>query len=163
MNWIQTHGKLIGILAIVVILGIIGGIILSVRSLPPDPGKPQVADNQTMLASCTVEEYNLSYGHWMNIIPLTDAELTAFPEVQDALHGADRSPSKEIATFKVVKSFSVDMSKYYRFVQVVCTNKTLIECFPQPPIYEYHGRYYTVSCDPLHGHTTYVPSSNTTT
>lgn len=163
MNWLQTHRKLIVILVVVIILGIIGGLILSGRAVPPRGMKQEIKDNQTHLSFCGVQEFNLSLAKNMTIIHLTDTELNAFPELRKVLEDAESHPSEVVNMPRAIKNFDAEMSQYYRFANVVCMNKTFAECFPHPPLYEYHGRYYSLFCDDLSWHRTYAPPSEPTT
>jgi len=158
MKSIKTNVKHLTALCILVILGISGSIILYGVVFHPEVVNQKEVVPQKQLAQCEVKEYNLSFSRNMTIIPITDVELREFPGMKMTLLESDSSTGEWINGYRRVKDFEADMNQYYRFVHSVCKEKTPAECFPHPPLFEYHGRYYQVSCLELYYHSTYVPT-----
>jgi hypothetical protein len=144
-------------LCILVILGISGSILLYGVVFHPEVVTQKEVVPQKQLAQCEVIEYTMSYSRNMTIIPITDVELREFPGMKTTLQ-PDSNSGEWINGYRRVKDFEADMNQYYSFVHSVCKGKTPAECFPHPPLFEYHGRYYQLSCLELYYHTTYEPT-----
>lgn len=96
----------------------------------------------------SVEEWNLSSKQSsplkITVIHVTDDELKEFSEFERSIHGADKNPAIGDTGKRSVASFEGNQSDYIRFIDAVCKNKTRAECYPNMPVFEYHGRYYFI-------------------
>jgi hypothetical protein len=110
-------------------------------------------DNQKITnAHYEIQEWNLSFIHNMSIIHVTYDELKQFPDLERAMHGVNQGTGAWQSGYRLVDWFEGNMSDQYRFNAVVCKNKPLDECFSNPPVFEYHGQYYTISSDRYGSH-----------
>ena len=156
MKFIRKKVKLIVIISFIVILGVTGGILFSGMFLLSGP--QQQNPQQELLAQCEVQEANISLVHNRTLIPVTDAELDAFPGLGSTLQQAYDSSGSWVNGYRGITDFEANISHYYDFVHRVCRDKkTMFECFPQPPLFEYRGRYYDIQCLELYYHTTARP------
>jgi len=96
-----------------------------------------------------VQEWNLSlmHNHAITIVHVTYDELKEFPDFERALNESNTNATAWSYGTRVVKWFDGNDSEYIRFHHSTCKNKTLVECYPNPAIYEYHGQYYSLSFD----------------
>lgn len=95
-----------------------------------------------------IQEWNLSFVHNMTIVHVTYDEIKDFPDIEQSMHDENNHPRPWNYGHRVMRSFEGNMSDSYRFNIAVCKGKTPFECFsPNPPIFEYHGQYYTISTD----------------
>lgn len=94
----------------------------------------------------------MNYPRWMTIVHMTYDELKEFPDLERVMHGVNTDPNAWQNNNRVVALFDGNQSDYIRFQNAACKNKTFIECYPNRPIYEYHGQYYTVSFNEIGFH-----------
>jgi len=156
MKFIREKGKRIVIISVLLVLGIVAGILL--YSMLLNSGHQQQNPRQGLLAQCEVQEANISLVHNRTLISVTDAELDAFPGLGSTLQNAHGSSGRWVNGYRGITDFEADISRYYDFVHRVCKDKkTMFDCFPQPPLFEYHGRYYDIFCLERYYHTTARP------
>jgi len=101
-----------------------------------------------------VEEWDLSYVRNMTIVPVTSDDLKNFPDFERSMHGVINGSGTWGYGTRVIAWFDGNESDLYRFYHIACKNETrnLAECFPNPPIFEYHGQYYMISHDRIGSH-----------
>lgn len=100
-----------------------------------------------------IQEWSENYPRWMTVVHLTSDDLNDFPDVEQVIHGAKTDPGAWQNDHRVVAWFEGNESDYIRFHTAACKNKTLAECYPNTPIYEYNGQYYTISYQEIGFHT----------
>ncbi|MFA4876114.1 MAG: hypothetical protein WC586_01765 [Methanoregula sp.] len=161
MKPVVSKQKIITIIIFSMILGIAGGILINVIVFPPIdtfsrilPGGDErhSHDNKITDISLEVEEYNISIVHNMTIIPVTYDELSVFPDLEKAMHGVTNDPVTWRYGHRVVKWFTGNESDLHGFFLAVCKNKTWDECYPNSPLFEYHGQYYSIFYDRIGSH-----------
>jgi hypothetical protein len=161
MNLPISKSKLIAIISIFLVLGIAGsfltyGILFPSKDVLPNTsvtGDRLLQDKKVIDIHYVIEENNLSFVHNMIIIHLTSDELKEFPDLERAMHGENDNPVFQRYGTWVVSDFDGNMSDYLRFHNLPCKNKTLLECYPNPPLYEYHGQYYVIHAESIGSHT----------
>jgi hypothetical protein len=96
-----------------------------------------------------VQEWDIGYVHTMTIVPVTYDELKDFPDFEQSMHGVINGSGTWVYGHRVVAWFDGNESDLYRFYHIACKNETrnLADCYPNPPIFEYHGQYYMISSD----------------
>jgi hypothetical protein len=148
--------KFITIISMLVILGIGGSYLIFgflFQSVEWPAGNLTRGGDQSLTGEklndiqCVVQEWNLSFVHNRTIVHVTYDELKEFPDFESAMQGVNNDPGAWSYGTRVVKWFDGNDSEYIRFHHTVCKNKTMAECFPNPPIFEYHGQYYSISFD----------------
>ena len=164
--------KLITAISILVILGIAGsfltyGILFPSKDLPSGnsaSGGDRLPQYQKLIDThFEVQEWNISIVHNMTLVHLTFDDVTEFPDFEKSMHGVNNDPIAWRYGHRVVTWFDGNESDYIRFHNALCKNKTRAECYPNPPIFEYHGQYYTISSDIIGSHTTWSRTPQPTT
>jgi len=158
--------KIIAIICMFVIVGIVGSYFMYPIMFPSNDiflGKnkfvtDRLPDNPKLIdVHYEIQEWDLSlvHNHNRTIIHVTHDELKEFPDFERALIESTTNVRAWSYGTRVVKWFDGNDSEYIRFHIVACKNQTLFECYPNPPVYEYNGQYYTISADTIGSHTTY--------
>ncbi|MHB8163196.1 MAG: hypothetical protein ACYDDV_02485 [Methanoregula sp.] len=99
-----------------------------------------------------IYELNMNYPRWMTIIHLTYEELKDFPDLERVMHGVNTDPNVWQNDQRAVAWFDGNYSEYIIFHNAACKNKTLVECYPSSPLYEYHGQYYKIFYEKIGSH-----------
>jgi competence protein ComGC len=99
-----------------------------------------------------IYELNENYPRWMTIVHLTYNELKEFPDLERVMHGVNTDPNVWQNNQRVVAWFDGNYSEYIGFHNAACKNKTLIECYPSSPLYEYNGQYYKIFYEKFRSH-----------
>jgi len=136
------------IFTLISLLVITGGCIQNNGNAPSsDPGY------STIDAECMIQEFNLTILHNQTIIPLSDDELSHFPEFGQYLHAINNDPTAWRAYGdRLVKIFDCNESRAIQFMAL----SRKYEEFPNQPVFEHHGHYYHIISD-LRGGTTASP------
>lgn len=111
-----------------------------------------VQDQKVIDTNFEIYELNENYPRWMTIVHLTYNELKEFPDLERVMHGVNTDPDVWQNNQRVVAWFDGNYSEYIRFHNAACKNKTLIECYPSSPLYEYHGQYYKIFYEKFRSH-----------
>jgi len=152
MKILATKRKFIVIVCIFILL-VIGGSVLFSEVLFPQKNLPN--DHTIIDTQFEVQEWNLSYVHNKTLIRVTYDELKNFPDFERSMHGVISGPGTWWEGHRVVAWFNGNESDYILFHQIVCENKSLEDCYPNPGVYEYHGQYYMIFSDRIGSHQTY--------
>jgi len=101
-----------------------------------------------------VQEWDIRFVHNMTIVIITYDELKNFPDFERSMHGVINGTGTWSYGHRVVAWFDGNESDLYRLYHIACKNETrnLADCYPNPPIFEYHGQYYTISPDRIGSH-----------
>lgn len=154
--------KLVAIISILVIIGIAGGsltwIMISTAKDPHIlflPGLNDQPEPEKKIIDITIEvdEYNLSFIHNRTLVSVTYDEVSVYPDLEMAMHGVTNDPNAWKYGHRVVKWLDGNESDIHRFYLAACGNKTWDDCYPNPPLYKYHGQYYMISYDRIGSHT----------
>ena len=163
MNLPTLNQKHIALITIILILGITGSILTYAIFFPSKNTGSRVtaggeniqSQNQKSIDThYLVEEWNLSYVHNKTIVHTTYDDLKDFPDFERSMHGVINGSGTWGYGTRVIAWFDGNESDLYRFYHIACKNETrnLAECFPNPPIFEYHGQYYMISPDRIGSH-----------
>jgi hypothetical protein len=153
--------KEIAVLCILIILGIIicfityGIFFLNFNQTSGNSSSgaaSMVKDQKVIDTNFEIYEWNMNYPRWMTIVHVTYDELKDFPDLEKGMHGVNNDPNVWQNDRRVVTWFAGNESDYTRFRDAACKNKTLEECYPSTPIYEYHGQYYSIFADEIGSH-----------
>nr|WP_319375082.1 hypothetical protein [uncultured Methanoregula sp.] len=157
-----TKSKLVAIISILVIIGIACGILTCIMISPSKDlrtpfipgliGQP-VPEKKIIDITIEVDEYNLSFIHNRTLVSVTYDEVSVYPDLEMAMHGVTNDPNAWNYGHRVVKWLEGNESDIHRFYLAACGNRTWDDCYPNPPIYEYHGQYYMISYDRIGSHT----------
>ena len=151
----------IAVLCILIILGIIScfmtyGIFFpSINQTSGNSSSNEtsiVRDQKVTDVLYEIQEWNTNYPQWMVLVHLTYDDLSEFPDLEKAMNGVDTNPHAWQNNRRVAAWFDGNESDFLRFHDTLCKNKTPAECFPNTPIYEYHGKYYTISYNEIGYH-----------
>jgi len=149
------------VICILIILGIISCLIIFEFVFPnirPHSGNCSsnemsiVRDQKVTDVHYEIQEWNTNYPQWMVLVHLTYDDLSEFPDLEKAMNGVDTNPHAWQNNHRVAAWFDGNESDFLRFHDALCKNKTPAECFPNTPIYEYHGQYYTISYNEIGYH-----------
>ena len=149
------------VLCILIILGIIscfmiyGIFFLSINQTSGNSSSNEtslVQDQKVIDTNFEIYELNKNYPRWMTIVHLTYDELKEFPDLEKVMHGVNNDPNAWQNDQRAVAWFDGNYSEYIRFHSAACKNKTLIECYPSSPLYEYHGQYYKIFYEKIGSH-----------
>jgi len=136
--------KLIGFACILIIVGT--AIVLFVHGIG-FPAK-DIPENQKIVnAHFEIQEWDFSSLRNRTIIPVTYDELKDFPDFERSMHDVINGSGTWAYGHRVVAWFDGNESDLYQFYHIACKNETrnLADCYPYPPVFEYHGQYYTIS------------------
>lgn len=135
------RGIFIIIGGLLILLTITGGCTLCKENTS---GKPTFHEID---AWCEIQELNLTIVHNRTIIPVTEDDLKPFPEFGIYLEdNKNMFPSGNSGT-RVVRVIDCNSSRADQFL----TLYRKYEEFPNQPVLEYHGHYYRLSYEYLHG------------
>lgn len=143
--------KLIGLACILIIVGT--SIVLFVYGTD-FPGKHLPDNHKIVNAHFEIQEWDLSSLRNRTIVHVTFDQLKDFPDFERSMHGVINGSGTWSYGHRVVAWFEGNESDLYRFNRVACRNETrdLADCYPDPPVFEYHGQYYTISSDLMGSH-----------
>jgi hypothetical protein len=153
--------KFITIISMLVILGIAAGsltcIMISASKDPltqfiPGLNEQPVSEKKIIDINIEVDEYNLSFVHNRTLVFVTYDEVSVYPDLERAMLGVTNDPVAW-KYGRVVKWFEGNESDIHRFYLAACGNRTWDECYPNPPLFEYHGQYYMIFYDRIGSHT----------
>jgi hypothetical protein len=111
-----------------------------------------VQDQKVIDTNFEIYEWNMNYPRWMTIVHVTYDELKDFPDLEKGMHGVNTDPTVWQNDRWAVAWFGGNYSDYIRFHNAACKNKTLVECYPSSPLYEYHGQYYKIFYEKIGSH-----------
>jgi hypothetical protein len=142
---------LIGIACVLIIVGI--AIVLSVHGTD-FPAKPLPEEHKIVNAHFEIQEWDFSSLRHRTIVHVTYDQLKDFPEFERSMHGVINGSGTWSYGNRVVAWFDGNESDLYLFYHIACRNETrnLADCYPNPPVFEYHGQYYTISSDLMGSH-----------
>ena len=110
-----------------------------------DPGKEQ----KKIDSHFDVDEWNLSSqersSRKISVLDVTDKDLREFPGLERSLQKTVEKPNPVDMGLRPVASFEGNVSDYVRFISSVCQNKPRSECYGDVPVFNYHGRNYSIS------------------
>ncbi len=93
------------------------------------------------------------------LIHLSDEDLDELPGLEKIFLSANSNTRAwSVIGQRYTGGFDGNMTRFYHFNKVICDNSPLDICFAQPPLFEYHGRNFTLSADEYHSHTTAPPT-----
>ncbi|MFA5268692.1 MAG: hypothetical protein WC379_12050 [Methanoregula sp.] len=109
----------------------------------------QSQEQKLMDANLVIDEWNVSSPKRpqrnITIIHVTDEDFKGYPELEKAMYDKKNSPPGEGSGWSLsVTGFGANQSDYDRFMNLVCRNKTRLECYADIPAFEYYGRYYFI-------------------
>ncbi len=111
-------------------------------------------------ARFSVSEYKPDVMKNRTIIHVTDDELQVFTDLKRIFRGPDTNAgSWNVDGQRYIGGFEGNMTQYYNFNLAVCKNVTIDKCFENPPLYEYEGRFFLISGEYFHSHSTARPTT----
>ncbi len=164
-----TRDQTIILLGIFVFSVIIIFISLYVPGMPLNGSSPSVGVSETGSLSGSevtdswfdVSEYQQNSLQNRTVFHITDDELKPFPDLKKIFRDAETNTRPwSVIGQRYAGGFDGNMTRYLNFVQTICNNTTLDVCFAHPPLYEYDGRYFTLSPESYFSHSTAPPTIN---
>jgi hypothetical protein len=161
MDLASSKPKLITIISILIVLGIAGSYLTygiffpGINQTSGNSSSKETSlmqDQKVIDTNFEIYELNMNYPRWMTIVHLTYDELKEFPDLESVMHGVNTDPNAWQNNQRMVAWFGGNYSDYIRFHNAACKNKTLAECYPSAPLYEYHGQYYDIFYDKIGSH-----------
>jgi hypothetical protein len=129
------------ICSLLIILSISGGCTLNKENSPANQTTYEID------AWCEIQEFNLTLMHNRTIVPVTEEDLRPFPEFGLPMTEGDQPPPAGNSGTRVVGVVDCNASRAIQFL----TLSRKYEEFPNQPVLEYHGHFYRMSYEYLHG------------
>ncbi|MGB7787208.1 hypothetical protein [Methanoregula sp.] len=106
-------------------------------------------------AWCEIQEFNLTIVQNQTAVPVTDEDISPYPEFAIYLHDVNDDPHAWSFGTRLVKDFDCNASRTIQFLKLY----RKYEEIPNQPVLEYQGHDYKIGFEYFNAHQKYVPTN----